>query len=1090
MRKLFLLLILFITVQAFGQTPTTPVQVNQNTWYSDSATGFYWVFSNSPFGWRQMIDSTQFKRISTLQKVTDNGNTTTNSISVGGIRNPTHSLTIPSTGSGISLYQNSDTVNYKRAVFGNYGSDTTFLMTQFGGNITSLQTFRFAVGTYAGQDVPNIAARNFSINKLTPNFLFNTQTFLDGDVVQINPQLKSSTGEQNALNVEPKIKQGSVATANAIKINIRYDSIYHPPVNLISAQVEGDEKFVVNADGGIKAPYLTDGTAISGLGLDADGNFITITPSLDSTTIANTYLKKDSATLQYVTNNNRYSNVSTVLGDKTLQNSPANKTDYLLSDSYGLPVKPFAPYLGAVQRMSNNLRHTLTNYSISGTRKTTGDSAAVNRLYRIPTYNSSTMGYYVVWYPVNDCFASIDTADYRAANITIANNLVLKGWPSNKVVWGGQSYYNADATSLNIPQYNYIDSTVAHSYGFIYVNTYEEGDNLLLSDGLHGNTTYNEIMGARFIKGVSATPIGADLTVKGQVLADGLNVYLPQTSNDRQGLLIIADSATTVTSTNPMIELDYFHNTNTFQPVIKFGRNSGSWNSKIFTPSSSVTPNGMSLGGIQWGGNDGILGDLIVAELKANVNGTPVSGKVPTDVSMSVMGLDVTNRQITQTWLNNGGISFAGSVKNGVSTLTRGITMAQTMNAGVNNSRLYDIDFTGTKVAGAFTGMTSANIRLNDKIIPASTKTIDLGLTTNTFNNIYANGLLSTTNDLTLSAGGVNTMILQTNGSTRMSISSIGVVNVGQLTASQAVFTDASKNLVSNTITGTGNVVMSASPNLTGVPTAPTAVAGTNTTQIATTAFVQSAIGAAGSVTNVSGVNTNGFTWSIANPTTTPALTLTLQDAGAAQAGQMTAGTQTIGGVKTWTNNQIHQGRILVNEPVGSLDVTSKIVVGGNINVTDGYYDVQSTADADTRTAVFNDGTNGGLNFYNTTGTQYRLLFDMVNNEFKAGSFAAEKGLAFRDDIATASDADYIITSANQFVKLPLITANRTVSIPAAASYVGRQIKILNQNTSGTFNWSFTGATVKDAAENTLTTLVNSTAYIIESDGTQWYKLN
>jgi hypothetical protein len=38
--------------------------------------------------------------------------------------------------------------------------------------------------------------------------------------------------------------------------------------------------------------------------------------------------------------------------------------------------------------------------------------------------------------------------------------------------------------------------------------------------------------------------------------------------------------------------------------------------------------------------------------------------------------------------------------------------------------------------------------------------------------------------------------------------------------------------------TGTGNVVLSASPTLTGIPVAPTANAGTSTTQIATTAFV------------------------------------------------------------------------------------------------------------------------------------------------------------------------------------------------------------------------------------------------------------
>lgn len=44
------------------------------------------------------------------------------------------------------------------------------------------------------------------------------------------------------------------------------------------------------------------------------------------------------------------------------------------------------------------------------------------------------------------------------------------------------------------------------------------------------------------------------------------------------------------------------------------------------------------------------------------------------------------------------------------------------------------------------------------------------------------------------------------------------------------------------TSTGTGNVVLSASPTLTGTPLAPTASYGTNTTQLATTAFVQAAL--------------------------------------------------------------------------------------------------------------------------------------------------------------------------------------------------------------------------------------------------------
>jgi hypothetical protein len=53
--------------------------------------------------------------------------------------------------------------------------------------------------------------------------------------------------------------------------------------------------------------------------------------------------------------------------------------------------------------------------------------------------------------------------------------------------------------------------------------------------------------------------------------------------------------------------------------------------------------------------------------------------------------------------------------------------------------------------------------------------------------------------------------------------------------------------------TGTGANVQAASPALTGTPTAPTAIGGTNTTQIATTQFVQTAL------SGISSVRTAGF---------------------------------------------------------------------------------------------------------------------------------------------------------------------------------------------------------------------------------------
>ena len=76
-------------------------------------------------------------------------------------------------------------------------------------------------------------------------------------------------------------------------------------------------------------------------------------------------------------------------------------------------------------------------------------------------------------------------------------------------------------------------------------------------------------------------------------------------------------------------------------------------------------------------------------------------------------------------------------------------------------------------------------------------------------------------------------------------------VSAGDVTTAGAqTLTNKSISLGSNTITGTiaqfnlacsdADFVITASPTLTGTPTAPTATADTNTTQIATTAFVKS----------------------------------------------------------------------------------------------------------------------------------------------------------------------------------------------------------------------------------------------------------
>lgn len=93
-------------------------------------------------------------------------------------------------------------------------------------------------------------------------------------------------------------------------------------------------------------------------------------------------------------------------------------------------------------------------------------------------------------------------------------------------------------------------------------------------------------------------------------------------------------------------------------------------------------------------------------------------------------------------------------------------------------------------------------------------------------------------------AGTVTTTGSPANGNLAKFSGATSVTNTdltGDVTTSGGVATTVAKiaGVAVGTPTGTTNVVFSASPALTGTPTAPTAAVSTNTTQIATTAFVQ-----------------------------------------------------------------------------------------------------------------------------------------------------------------------------------------------------------------------------------------------------------
>jgi hypothetical protein len=97
--------------------------------------------------------------------------------------------------------------------------------------------------------------------------------------------------------------------------------------------------------------------------------------------------------------------------------------------------------------------------------------------------------------------------------------------------------------------------------------------------------------------------------------------------------------------------------------------------------------------------------------------------------------------------------------------------------------------------------------------------------------------LAGATGTLALSKGGTGADLSATGGTSRVlkQTSVGGAVTVGQLAASD----------LSDGSTGTGAIAHAVSPAFTGTPTVPTAAGGTNTTQVASTAFVQTAVSAA-----------------------------------------------------------------------------------------------------------------------------------------------------------------------------------------------------------------------------------------------------
>jgi len=187
----------------------------------------------------------------------------------------------------------------------------------------------------------------------------------------------------------------------------------------------------------------------------------------------------------------------------------------------------------------------------------------------------------------------------------------------------------------------------------------------------------------------------------------------------------------------------------------------------------------------------------------------------------------------------------------GTLTTTKVITVGTAGSPAVSKSYILDNAATGGTVTFKAYGQTGISVAVGEKCIVYFNGTDFVKVSTTVADGVTSVGGTGTVNGITLTGTVTSTGNLTLGGTLS------GVNLASQVTGTLPV---ANGGTGVTTSTGTGSTVLSASPTFTGTPAAPTAANGTNTTQLATTAFVQHSIGAISAGVTSFSAGTTGLT--------------------------------------------------------------------------------------------------------------------------------------------------------------------------------------------------------------------------------------